>query len=108
MQPRTVKNLVGRMHAKTTKPASMNTYVLRLMILRSSKFVFTGVFFSIFLKDYSKPIDGQQKKPIEQHWRKHSLLWINNDGDVSINYRPVIDKTLDDEMHTVPPAIRSY
>lgn len=64
--------------------------------------------FSFFLKDYSKPIDGQQKKPVEQHWRKHTLLWIDNAGNVSINYRPVIDKTLDDEMHTVPPAIRSY
>jgi succinate dehydrogenase (ubiquinone) flavoprotein subunit len=59
--------------------------------------------------DYSKPIEGQQKKPIEEHWRKHTLAWINNDtGDVSIDYRPVIDKTLDDECKTVPPAIRSY
>jgi len=59
--------------------------------------------------DYSKPIEGQQKKPIEQHWRKHTLAWINTDtGDVSIDYRPVIDKTLDGECKTVPPAIRSY
>lgn len=53
-------------------------------------------------------MEGQQKKSVEEHWRKHTLLWINNAGDVSIKYRPVIDKTLDDEMHTVPPAIRSY
>lgn len=47
-------------------------------------------------------------KPVEEHWRKHSLLWIDDNGKVDIKYRPVIDKTLDSEMHTVPPAIRSY
>lgn len=59
--------------------------------------------------DYSKPIEGQQKKPITEHWRKHTLTWINKDtGDVTIDYRPVIDQTLDSECKTVPPAIRSY
>lgn len=59
--------------------------------------------------DYSKPLDGQQKKPITEHWRKHTLTWINKDtGDVKIDYRPVIDHTLGEECKTVPPAIRSY
>lgn len=60
--------------------------------------------------DYSKPVEGQQKKPITEHWRKHSLLWINEQtGEVTIDYRPVIDHTLDkEECGTVPPAIRSY
>lgn len=59
--------------------------------------------------DYSKPLEGQKKRPITEHWRKHSLLWINKDsGDVSIDYRPVIDETLGEECKTVPPAIRSY
>lgn len=59
--------------------------------------------------DYSKPIEGQQKKPINEHWRKHTLTWIDpKTGKVTIDYRPVIDHTLDDECKTVPPAIRSY
>lgn len=59
--------------------------------------------------DYSKPIEGQQKKPITEHWRKHTLTWIDpQTGKVTIDYRPVIDHTLDDECKTVPPAIRSY
>lgn len=63
----------------------------------------------ITFKDYAKPLDGQQRKPIEEHWRKHTLAWVEEDtGKVKIDYRPVIDKTLDDEMKTVPPAIRSY
>lgn len=60
--------------------------------------------------DYSKPLDGQQKKPMEQHWRKHTLTSMDPDtGKVTITYRPVIDETLDaNECKTVPPAIRSY
>ncbi|XP_023164398.1 succinate dehydrogenase [ubiquinone] flavoprotein subunit, mitochondrial [Drosophila hydei] len=59
--------------------------------------------------DYSKPLESQQKKPIEEHWRKHTLAWVcNDDGDVDLKYRPVIDETLDKEVETVPPAIRSY
>lgn len=59
--------------------------------------------------DFSKPLEGQTRKPIEEHWRKHTLTWINKDtGDVNIDYRPVIDHTLGEECKTVPPAIRSY
>lgn len=60
--------------------------------------------------DYSKPLEGQKEKPLEQHWRKHTLTTIDEKtGKVSIKYRPVIDKTLDkNECSTVPPAIRSY
>lgn len=45
---------------------------------------------------------------MNEHWRKHSLAWINHDGNCIIDYRAVIDKTLDDEMHTIQPASRSY
>ncbi|KAH8321625.1 hypothetical protein KR074_010531 [Drosophila pseudoananassae] len=59
--------------------------------------------------DYSKPIEGQTPKPMDKHWRKHTLSWVCNDnGDISLDYRPVIDSTLDQEVSTVPPAIRSY
>ncbi|KAL7736302.1 hypothetical protein ACLKA6_014780 [Drosophila palustris] len=59
--------------------------------------------------DYSKPIDNQTKKPLEEHWRKHTLAWVtSDDGQVDLKYRAVIDSTLDDEVQTVPPAIRSY
>ena len=60
--------------------------------------------------DYSKSLDGQQKKPIEKHWRKHSIIWQDTDNDkVRLDYRPVIDETLDkSETEWVPPKIRSY
>lgn len=34
--------------------------------------------------DYSKPLDNQVAKPFEEHWRKHTLSYVNVDsGDVS-------------------------
>jgi len=59
--------------------------------------------------DCTKPMDGQVKKPLEEHWRKHTLSSIDHKtGDVSLDYRAVIDKTLTDEVETVPLAVRSY
>lgn len=60
--------------------------------------------------DYTKPTDGQTKKPIEQHWRKHTLSTVDlKSGKVNLTYRPVIDETLDEnECKSVPPIIRSY
>ncbi|EPB79688.1 succinate dehydrogenase, flavoprotein subunit [Ancylostoma ceylanicum] len=60
--------------------------------------------------DYSKPLDGQKKKPLEEHWRKHTMITSNIDtGKVKLDYRPVIDTTLDkSETDWIPPKIRSY
>jgi succinate dehydrogenase (ubiquinone) flavoprotein subunit len=60
--------------------------------------------------DYSKPLEGQTKKEFENHWRKHSIIWQNTEtGEVKLDYRPVIDTTLDkNETDWVPPKVRSY
>merc|ERR1711879_116129 len=59
--------------------------------------------------DCTKPMDGQVKKPLEEHWRKRTLSSIDHKtGDVSLDYRAVIDKTLTDEVESVPLAVRSY
>jgi len=59
--------------------------------------------------DYSKPIEGQEKTPYDQHWRKHTLAYTDEAGETDLVYRPVIDDTLDkEECGWVPPAIRSY
>ncbi|XP_002741304.1 succinate dehydrogenase [ubiquinone] flavoprotein subunit, mitochondrial-like [Saccoglossus kowalevskii] len=58
--------------------------------------------------DYTKPLEGQKKKALKDHWRKHSLSYVDN-GKVTLDYRPVIDETLDqEECAWVPPRIRSY
>ncbi|KAI4456384.1 succinate dehydrogenase 2 flavoprotein subunit [Holotrichia oblita] len=60
--------------------------------------------------DYSKPTEGQQKKPLTEHWRKHTVTDLDlNAAEVKIQYRPVRDETLDPkECALVPPAVRSY
>ena len=59
--------------------------------------------------DYSKPLEGQKKKPMKDHWRKHTLSYVSSKGNTTLEYRPVIDSTLDEkECQWVPPAIRSY
>ncbi|KRY41208.1 Succinate dehydrogenase [ubiquinone] flavoprotein subunit, mitochondrial [Trichinella spiralis] len=57
--------------------------------------------------DYSKPLDGQTKLPFEKHWRKHSMVWMDEvTGRTRIEYRPVIDKTLDKaEVDWVQPKV---
>jgi len=60
--------------------------------------------------DYSKPLEGQEAKPMEEHWRKHTLsYYCEKEGKTKLAYRPVIDDTLNaEECKNVPPAIRSY
>merc|ERR1712213_173350 len=59
--------------------------------------------------DYSKPVESQPKKGMEEHWRKHTMSKSDEQGQVALEYRPVIDHTLDaEECSWVPPAVRSY
>ena len=44
----------------------------------------------------------------DDNWMQHSITWLDNTGKVKIDYRPVILKTLSDEMETVPPIERVY
>ena len=39
---------------------------------------------------------------------KHTLTWVDDKGDVRIDYRDVLDQPLDEEMHHVPPVERVY
>ena len=57
--------------------------------------------------DYSKPLEGQKKRLLAEHWRKHTLSYVG-DGKVELEYRPVIDATADSESKTITPEIRVY
>ncbi|KNC83912.1 succinate dehydrogenase [ubiquinone] flavoprotein subunit, mitochondrial [Sphaeroforma arctica JP610] len=59
--------------------------------------------------DYTKPVEGQKPKPMKDHWRKHSLSYLTDDHGCKLDYRRVIDTTLDEkEVAWVPPVIRVY
>ena len=44
----------------------------------------------------------------DQTWMKHSLTWVNGQGGVSIDYRPVHLNTLTSDVEPVPPKARVY
>jgi succinate dehydrogenase / fumarate reductase flavoprotein subunit len=44
----------------------------------------------------------------DENWMKHSIAWMNADGKVSIDYRPVHQYTLTDEVEFFPPKKRVY
>jgi len=60
--------------------------------------------------DYSRDLEGQEMVPMEEHWRKHTMSYIDEEtGKVDLKYRAVIDHTLDEEeCPNVPPTLRVY
>jgi succinate dehydrogenase / fumarate reductase flavoprotein subunit len=42
------------------------------------------------------------------NWMKHTLAWIDEDRNPEIDYRPVHDYTLGDEVEPIPPKARVY
>ena len=44
----------------------------------------------------------------DENWMKHTLAWIDADGEVSINYRPVHTYTLTAEVDYIEPRERVY
>jgi len=44
----------------------------------------------------------------DENWMKHSLAWVSDKGEVSIDYRPVHLYTLTDEVEVFPPQARVY
>ncbi|MBA8667416.1 succinate dehydrogenase flavoprotein subunit [Holosporaceae bacterium 'Namur'] len=44
----------------------------------------------------------------DKNWMKHSLTYLDDKGEVSIDYRPVVLTTLNEEMKVIPPKKRVY
>ena len=44
----------------------------------------------------------------DERWMKHTLSWLDNDGNVTLDYRPVHLYTLTDDVDVVPPKARVY
>lgn len=41
-------------------------------------------------------------------WMKHTLAWMNGDGEVTLDYRPVHDYTMSEDIKPFPPKKRVY
>jgi succinate dehydrogenase / fumarate reductase flavoprotein subunit len=44
----------------------------------------------------------------DEHWMKHTLSWVDERGQVRLDYRPVHLHTLTDDMEPIPPKARVY
>jgi succinate dehydrogenase / fumarate reductase flavoprotein subunit len=44
----------------------------------------------------------------DENWMKHTLAWMDEKGDVTIDYRPVHNYTLSDDVDYIPPKKRVY
>ena len=44
----------------------------------------------------------------DEEWQKHTLCWVDEKGTTSIDYRPVHNYTLTDDVAYVPPKERKY
>ncbi len=44
----------------------------------------------------------------DKNWMKHTVSWVNEQGKVKIDYRPVILHTLTGEVEPIPPKARVY
>jgi succinate dehydrogenase / fumarate reductase flavoprotein subunit len=44
----------------------------------------------------------------DENWMKHTLAWCDAEGNVKLDYRPVVMETMTDEVEVVPPKARTY
>jgi succinate dehydrogenase / fumarate reductase flavoprotein subunit len=44
----------------------------------------------------------------DDNWMKHTLAWVDDQGEARFEYRPVHQDTLTDEVEAVPPKARVY
>lgn len=44
----------------------------------------------------------------DKDWMKHTLAWVDENGQVKFDYRPVHMYTLTDEVEVIPPKVRVY
>jgi succinate dehydrogenase / fumarate reductase flavoprotein subunit len=44
----------------------------------------------------------------DKNWMKHTLAWMDERGDTSIDYRPVHDYTMTNDVQYIPPKPRVY
>ena len=42
------------------------------------------------------------------NWHKHTLCWVDEAGNTTLDYRPVHMYTLSKDVDVVPPKARTY